>query len=58
MYFLPAQSLNFHKLAIESRLSGCANSLVPPGQSFLAQQRQVTNTRRTMSINVPASSSK
>ncbi|XP_060773496.1 protein Hook homolog 1 isoform X1 [Neoarius graeffei] len=52
------KSLNFQKLAIESRLSGCANSLVPPGQSFLAQQRQVTNTRRTMSINVPASSSK
>ncbi|KAI5623569.1 protein Hook-like 1 [Silurus asotus] len=52
------KSLNFHKLAIESRLSGCANSLVPPGQSFLAQQRQVTNARRTMSINVPAGSSK
>ncbi|KAG7316723.1 hypothetical protein KOW79_020264 [Hemibagrus wyckioides] len=52
------KSLNFHKLAIESRLSGCSNSLVPPGQSFLAQQRQVTNARRTMSINVPASSSK
>ncbi|KAK2863892.1 hypothetical protein Q7C36_003046 [Tachysurus vachellii] len=52
------KSLNFQKLAIESRLSGCSNSLVPPGQSFLAQQRQVTNARRTMSINVPASSSK
>ncbi|KAK3516502.1 hypothetical protein QTP70_019886 [Hemibagrus guttatus] len=52
------KSLNFHKLAIESRLSGCSNSLVPPGQSFLAQQRQVTNARRTMSINVAASSSK
>uniref|UniRef100_A0A671LDM3 Protein Hook homolog 1-like n=1 Tax=Sinocyclocheilus anshuiensis TaxID=1608454 RepID=A0A671LDM3_9TELE len=43
---------------IESRLSGRSNSLVPPGQSFLAQQRQVTNARRTMSINVPATSSK
>ncbi|NP_001038663.1 protein Hook homolog 1 [Danio rerio] len=52
------KSLNFQKMAIESRLSGRANSLVPPGQSFLAQQRQVTNARRTMSINVPASSSK
>ncbi|KAM9435799.1 protein Hook homolog 1 isoform 2-T2 [Clarias gariepinus] len=52
------KSLNFQKLAIESRLSGCANSLIPPGQSFLAQQRQVTNARRTLSINVPASSTK
>ncbi|MCJ8743559.1 hypothetical protein PDJAM_G00095410 [Pangasius djambal] len=52
------KSLNFHKLAIESRLSGCSNTLVPPGQSFLAQQRQVTNSRRAMSINVSASSSK
>ncbi|XP_026802757.2 protein Hook homolog 1 isoform X1 [Pangasianodon hypophthalmus] len=52
------KSLNFHKLAIESRLSGCSNSLVPPGQSFLAQQRQVTNARRALSVNVSASSSK
>ncbi|XP_030627393.1 protein Hook homolog 1 [Chanos chanos] len=52
------KSLNFQKLAIESRLGGRANSLVPPGQSFLAQQRQVTNARRTMSVNVPAASSK
>uniref|UniRef100_A0A8B9JKQ1 Hook microtubule-tethering protein 1 n=1 Tax=Astyanax mexicanus TaxID=7994 RepID=A0A8B9JKQ1_ASTMX len=51
-------SLNFQKMAIESRLSGRSNSLVPPGQSFLAQQRQVTNARRTMSINVPATSTK
>ncbi|XP_052442524.1 protein Hook homolog 1 isoform X1 [Carassius gibelio] len=52
------KSLNFQKMAIESRLSGRSSSLVPPGQSFLAQQRQVTNARRTMSINVPAASSK
>uniref|UniRef100_A0A672KNN1 Protein Hook homolog 1-like n=1 Tax=Sinocyclocheilus grahami TaxID=75366 RepID=A0A672KNN1_SINGR len=52
------KSLNFQKIAIESRLSGRSNSLVPPGQSFLAQQRQVTNARRTMSINMPATSSK
>uniref|UniRef100_A0A673H7D1 Hook microtubule-tethering protein 1 n=2 Tax=Sinocyclocheilus rhinocerous TaxID=307959 RepID=A0A673H7D1_9TELE len=52
------KSLNFQKMSIESRLSGRSNSLVPPGQSFLAQQRRVTNARRTMSINVPATSSK
>ncbi|XP_059354731.1 protein Hook homolog 1-like [Carassius carassius] len=52
------KSLNYQKLAMESRLSGRSNSLAPPGQSFLAQQRQVTNARRTMSINVPAPSSK
>uniref|UniRef100_A0A671PFK7 Protein Hook homolog 1 n=1 Tax=Sinocyclocheilus anshuiensis TaxID=1608454 RepID=A0A671PFK7_9TELE len=52
------KSLNFQKMAIESRLSGRSNSILPPGQSFLAQQRQVTNARRTMSINVPAPSSK
>ncbi|XP_072537866.1 protein Hook homolog 1 [Salminus brasiliensis] len=52
------KSLHFQKMAIESRLSGRSNSLVPPGQSFLAQQRQVTNARRNMSVNVPATSSK
>lgn len=52
------KSLNFQKMAIESRLSGRSNSLIPPGQSFLSQQRQVTNARRTMSINVPATSTK
>uniref|UniRef100_A0AAY4DDX6 Calponin-homology (CH) domain-containing protein n=1 Tax=Denticeps clupeoides TaxID=299321 RepID=A0AAY4DDX6_9TELE len=50
--------LSFQKMAIESRLGGRTNSLVPSGQSFLAQQRQVTNARRAMSINVPATSSK
>ncbi|KPP75386.1 protein Hook1-like [Scleropages formosus] len=53
------KSLNFQKMAIESRLAGRSNStMVPPGQSFLAQQRQVTNARRTLSINTPATSSK
>ncbi|KAL6486150.1 hypothetical protein MHYP_G00055420 [Metynnis hypsauchen] len=52
------KSLNFQKMAIESRLGGRSNSVVSPGQSFLAQQRQVTNARRAMSINVPATSSK
>ncbi|KAL7888066.1 hypothetical protein AOLI_G00030400 [Acnodon oligacanthus] len=52
------KSLNFQKMAIESRLGGRSNSVVPPGQSFLAQQRQVTNARRAMPINVPATSSK
>ncbi|XP_063057363.1 protein Hook homolog 1 [Engraulis encrasicolus] len=52
------KSLNFQKMAIESRLGGRSNSLVPAGQSFLAQQRQVTNARRTLSVNVPASSAK
>ncbi|KAI4892539.1 hypothetical protein NFI96_024703 [Prochilodus magdalenae] len=51
-------SLNFQKMAMESRLGGRSNSLVPPGQSFLAQQRQVTNVRRSVSISVPATSSK
>ncbi|KAG9350972.1 hypothetical protein JZ751_024861 [Albula glossodonta] len=51
------KSLSFQKLAIESRLAG-RSSLVPPGQSFLAQQRQVTNARRTVSVNAPATSSK
>ncbi|KAK2884283.1 hypothetical protein Q8A67_017920 [Cirrhinus molitorella] len=52
------KSVNFQKMAIESRLSRQANSIVPPGQSFLSQQRQVTNARRAMSMNVPATSSK
>ncbi|XP_071751794.1 protein Hook homolog 1 [Centroberyx gerrardi] len=53
------KSLSFQKLAIESRLGGRASSLVPPGQSFLSQQRQVTNaTRRALSISVPATTSK
>ncbi|XP_076134257.1 protein Hook homolog 1 isoform X1 [Alosa pseudoharengus] len=52
------KSLNFQKLAIESRLGARSNSLCPSGQSFLAQQRQVTNSRRTVSVNASASSSK
>ncbi|KAM6962900.1 protein Hook homolog 1 [Aplochiton taeniatus] len=53
------KSLNFQKLAMESRLGGCTTSLVPPGQSFLSQQRQVTNAqRRTVSVNVPSTTTK
>ncbi|XP_072315679.1 protein Hook homolog 1-like, partial [Eucyclogobius newberryi] len=49
------KSLNFQKLAIESRLGGRAAPLLAPGQSFLSQQRQVSNApRRTLSVNVPA----
>ncbi|XP_056132432.1 protein Hook homolog 1 [Lampris incognitus] len=53
------KSLSFQKLAIESRLGGRSGCLVPPGQSFLSQQRHVTNaTRRAFSISVPATTSK
>ncbi|KAL4000294.1 voltage-dependent calcium channel gamma-2 [Sarotherodon galilaeus] len=47
------------KLAIESRLGGCTASMLSPGQSFLTQQRQVSNApRRALSISVPATTSK
>ncbi|KAJ3598916.1 hypothetical protein NHX12_032879 [Muraenolepis orangiensis] len=54
------KSLNFQKLGMESRLGGRTTSaMLPPGQSFLSQQRQVTNaSRRALSINVPASTAK
>uniref|UniRef100_A0A8C2ZYH1 Hook microtubule-tethering protein 1 n=1 Tax=Cyclopterus lumpus TaxID=8103 RepID=A0A8C2ZYH1_CYCLU len=52
-------SLSFQKLAIESRLGGSASSARSPGQSFLSQQRQVSNApRRALSINAPAATSK
>ncbi|XP_054458379.1 LOW QUALITY PROTEIN: protein Hook homolog 1 [Anoplopoma fimbria] len=52
------KSLNFQKLAIESRLGGCTSSVLSPGQSFLSQQRQVSNARRALSTSVPAATSK
>ncbi|MBN3281734.1 HOOK1 protein, partial [Polyodon spathula] len=52
------KSVNFQKLAAESRLSGRGGSGTPAGQSFLAQQRQVTNSRRALSVIVPANTSK
>ncbi|XP_061593785.1 protein Hook homolog 1 [Cololabis saira] len=53
------KSLNFQKVAIESRLGGCTSSVLSPGRSFLSQQRQVSNApRRTSSVSVPAASSK
>ncbi|XP_041862597.1 protein Hook homolog 1 [Melanotaenia boesemani] len=52
------KSLNFQKLAIESRLGGRTPSMLSPGQSFLTQQRQVSNApRRPPSISVPATTS-
>lgn len=53
------KSLNFQKLAIESRLGGRTASMLSPGQSFLTQQRQISNApRRALSISVPATTSK
>ncbi|XP_019936996.1 protein Hook homolog 1 [Paralichthys olivaceus] len=53
------KSLSFQKLAIESRLGGRTSSVLSPGQSFLSQQRQVSNApRRALSISVPATTSK
>uniref|UniRef100_A0A6Q2ZDD4 Hook microtubule-tethering protein 1 n=1 Tax=Esox lucius TaxID=8010 RepID=A0A6Q2ZDD4_ESOLU len=53
------KSLSFQKLAIEARLGGRSTSMMPPGQSFLSQQRQVTNaTRRALSVSVPATTAK
>ncbi|XP_056271488.1 protein Hook homolog 1 [Pseudoliparis swirei] len=54
------KSLNFQKLAIESRLGGgSASSALSPGQSFLSQQRQVSNApRRALFINASAATSK
>ncbi|MED6276998.1 Protein Hook 1 [Characodon lateralis] len=52
------KSLNFQKLAIESRLGGRTGSMFSPGQSFLTQQRHVSNApRRAASISMPASTS-
>ncbi|KAM8745786.1 protein Hook homolog 1 isoform 2-T3 [Acanthopagrus schlegelii] len=52
------KSLSFQKLAVESRLGGCTSSMVSPSQSFLSQQRQVSNAPRALSISVPATTSK
>uniref|UniRef100_A0A7N6BNZ0 Calponin-homology (CH) domain-containing protein n=1 Tax=Anabas testudineus TaxID=64144 RepID=A0A7N6BNZ0_ANATE len=51
------KSLNFQKLAIESRLGGRSSSVLSPGQSFLSQQRQVSNAPR-QTIAVSATTSK
>ncbi|XP_077390670.1 protein Hook homolog 1 isoform X2 [Festucalex cinctus] len=53
------KSLSFQKLAIESRLGGRAGSSLSAGQSFLSQQRQVSNApHRPLSISVPGAASK
>ncbi|MEQ2300460.1 Protein Hook 1, partial [Ameca splendens] len=52
------KSLNFQELAIESRLGGRTGSMFSPGQSFLTQQRHVSNApRRAASISMPATTS-
>ncbi|XP_054590421.2 protein Hook homolog 1 [Nothobranchius furzeri] len=53
------KSLNFQKLAIESRLAGRTPSALSPTQSFLSHQRQVSNApRRAASISVPTATAK
>lgn len=56
------QSLAFQKLGMESRLvsgSGACKDTgaCTPARSFLAQQRHITNTRRNLSVKVPATTS-
>ncbi|XP_030769324.1 protein Hook homolog 1 isoform X2 [Rhinopithecus roxellana] len=56
------KSLAFQKLGMESRLvsgGGACNdtSACTPARSFLAQQRHITNTRRNLSVKVPATTS-
>ncbi|ELW61439.1 Protein Hook like protein 1, partial [Tupaia chinensis] len=55
------KSLAFQKLGMESRLvssSGACKEagVCTPARSFLAQQRYITNTRRNLSVKVPATS--
>ncbi|KAL1022535.1 hypothetical protein UPYG_G00028990 [Umbra pygmaea] len=53
------KSLSFQKQAMEARLGSPSTSMVPLGQSFLSQQRQVTNaTRRALSVSVQATTAK
>nr|XP_040040571.1 protein Hook homolog 1 isoform X2 [Gasterosteus aculeatus aculeatus] len=53
------KSLNFQKLALESRLGGCPASARPPTPSFLSQQRHVSNApRRALSISATSATSK
>uniref|UniRef100_A0A2K6UIW8 Hook microtubule tethering protein 1 n=1 Tax=Saimiri boliviensis boliviensis TaxID=39432 RepID=A0A2K6UIW8_SAIBB len=56
------KSLAFQKLGMESRLvsgGGTCNDTgaCTPARSFLAQQRHITNTRRNLSVKVPATTS-
>uniref|UniRef100_A0ABI7ZNG0 Calponin-homology (CH) domain-containing protein n=1 Tax=Felis catus TaxID=9685 RepID=A0ABI7ZNG0_FELCA len=53
------KSLAFQKLGMESRLVSGSGACKDPGacapaRSFLAQQRHITNTRRNLSVKVPA----
>ncbi|XP_030061951.1 protein Hook homolog 1 [Microcaecilia unicolor] len=54
------KSLAFQKLAMETRLANSAAKdpgACNAGRSFLAQQRHVSNTRRNLSVTVPAAAS-
>ncbi|XP_074232484.1 protein Hook homolog 1 isoform X2 [Camelus bactrianus] len=56
------KSLAFQKLGMESRLvsgSGTCKDTgaCAPARSFLAQQRHITNTRRHLSVKIPATTS-
>ncbi|KAK1339952.1 hypothetical protein QTO34_018516 [Cnephaeus nilssonii] len=56
------KSLAFQKLGMESRLvsssgAGKDPAACPPARSFLAQQRHITNSRRNLSVKVPAATS-
>ncbi|XP_045440506.1 protein Hook homolog 1 isoform X7 [Pipistrellus kuhlii] len=63
MYLEKARnSLAFQKLGMESRLvsssgAGKDPAACPPARSFLAQQRHITNSRRNLSVKVPAATS-
>nr|KAF6443947.1 hook microtubule tethering protein 1 [Molossus molossus] len=56
------KSLAFQKLGMESRLVSSSGTCKDPGacipaRSFLAQQRHITNSRRNLSVKVPATTS-
>ncbi|XP_029473842.1 protein Hook homolog 1 [Rhinatrema bivittatum] len=54
------KSIAFQKLAMETRLASSTvkePGVCTTGRSFLAQQRHVTNTRRNLSVTVPAAAS-
>ncbi|XP_043942735.1 protein Hook homolog 1-like [Protopterus annectens] len=52
------KSLAFQRAAIESRLGRKNPNAIPSTQSFLTQQRQVTNSGRSLSVAIPATASK
>uniref|UniRef100_H3AV39 Hook microtubule tethering protein 1 n=1 Tax=Latimeria chalumnae TaxID=7897 RepID=H3AV39_LATCH len=52
------KSLAYHQVAMESRLGSKGPDAIRTGQSFLAQQRQVTNARKSLSVTVSTAASK